>query len=383
MSPVRVRAVVTGGSGFLGREVLAALGGVSRSSLLKKLAEEVLGCSTGAQVFALSRSERADAAIKTAYYGNDADNSKHLEIVRGDMASTEAMTACFQVTEGKSDESDDDVEELAVVFHAAAKVDLSGTLAEHRSIGLRGTELLLDAADRWVAVCPASRRVRFVYVSSEQAILGGPTLVQADETWPYPSEALGPYSQTKAETEKMLLKRYGDGESGDGSGGVSVMMVRPRMIWGAGDTVLLKAVVDKVRAGKFAWLAGGEAVTSTSEVRNVVEGLLCAALRGRHRQVYFVTDSVNHSVKSFLSDQLNAVGVPGAESSPSLPMFAAKFLAYFTLFGMEGPLPRLIGEECTVVDKKARDQIGYTSHVSYEEGLKDLHATADAYAQSG
>jgi hypothetical protein len=37
-------------------------------------------------------------------------------------------------------------------------------------------------------------------------------------------------------------------------------------------------------------------------------------------------------------------------------------------------------QEVTVIDRKARDQIGYTSHVSIEQGLAELAADSKGIA---
>jgi len=59
--------------------------------------------------------------------------------------------------------------------------------------------------------------------------------------------------------------------------GQDAVIVRPRFTWGRGDTTLLLRFVDAVRRGRFAWIGGRRALTSTCQVDNVVEGMLLAA----------------------------------------------------------------------------------------------------------
>ena len=348
-----LRIIVTGGSGFLGRELLAALGGASRSELNNHLVQELGQIQ---EVVALSRSEKADTSIISAF---GTSNSK-LRIVRGDMNTPEAFERAF---------SDGRPYSQAVVFHMAAKVDLSGSLADHRRIGLEGTQNLVAAAKLWISETEQERACKLVYVSSEQAILGGATISNADETWPYPNSPLGPYATVKGEVERFLKENVEEG--------FHPVTVRPRMIWGAGDTVVLPGMVEMVRQGKFKFIGGGEDRTSTCEVRNVVEGLLCAAKNGIEGELYFVTDQEDTkdapTYREFFGKTLATRGIDAATLG-SLPQWLATLVSYVGI--LDRPLPRLVGEECTVVDVKARRELGYTSHISMKQGYDDLEKSA-------
>lgn len=47
-------------------------------------------------------------------------------------------------------------------------------------------------------------------------------------------------------------------------------MLRPRFVWGQGDTSVLPEIVAAVDDGRFAWPSGGRYLTSTTHVDNVV-----------------------------------------------------------------------------------------------------------------
>ena len=68
------------------------------------------------------------------------------------------------------------------------------------------------------------------------------------------------------------------------------MVIRPRFVWGAGDTTLLPTMVEIVKSGTFAWIGGGRQLTDVTHVDNVVDGLLLGAQKGRGGEAYFVTD---------------------------------------------------------------------------------------------
>nr|HEX4318486.1 NAD-dependent epimerase/dehydratase family protein [Kofleriaceae bacterium] len=309
-------AFVTGGSGFIGGRLIRAL--VER----------------GDRVRALARSDRAAAAVAAA----------GAEAVRGDLDDVAAMTAGMAGCD--------------VVFHAAANVAQAGPWADFVRGTIDGTRNALAAA-RAAGVAPA----KFVHVSTEAVLVEGAPLVRADETVPRAARPAGPYPRSKGMAEELVVA----------AGGV---IVRPRFVWGLGDTSLLVELSHAVRSGKFRWIGGGRHLTSTCHVANVVEGLLCAAERGRGGEIYFVTDGEPVEFRGFVTEMLATAGV---EVGPkSVPLWAARTAAALTAWMREPPVSRtaiaLIGVEVTVVDAKARRELGYVGRMSRAAGLAEMRS---------
>ena len=65
--------------------------------------------------------------------------------------------------------------------------------------------------------------------------------------------------------------------------GLETVVVRPRFVWGRGDTTLLPALTEMVRSGRFRWVGGGSQLTATTHVDNTVEGLWLARDEGVRR----------------------------------------------------------------------------------------------------
>ncbi len=322
------RVLVTGGSGFVGRNLIAALR------------------KAGDSVAALARSDEAARAVSEA--GADA--------VRGDLDDVAALR------EGMKGAS------LAV--HCAASVDDWGPLEEFLRVNVEGTQHVLDAARK-------AGVARLVHVSTEAVLVGGGPIVRADETRPRPAGAFGVYPISKGLAEERVLAANGSS--------LATVIVRPRFIWGRGDTVLLPRLVDAVKKGQLVWFSGGRYLTSTCHVRNVCEGILCAAAAGRPGEIYFLTDGEPVEFRSFVSDLLHTQRVePPARSLPFGTAYAAAAAleAAWRWLPLSGRPPitraalRLIGEEVTVVDAKARREIGYAGRVSRQQGLQEL---AEAY----
>jgi nucleoside-diphosphate-sugar epimerase len=315
------RAFVTGGSGFVGRTLIAALH------------------ARGIEVMALARSEASAIAVRAA--GG--------EPVRGDLDDVAAMT------EGAAG--------CDVVFHAAAYVKTYGPLAEFMRANVTGTENVLAAA-RGAGVS------RFVHVGTEAVLADGKPIVRADETRPYPASPAGPYPRTKGLAERAVLAANGPG--------LAALAVRPRFIWGKGDTSVLPEMVEAVRRGRFRWIGGGRYLTSTCHVANVVEGTLLAAERGQGGETYFLTDGPPVEFREFVTALLGTQGVdPGGRA---IPRWVAGAAASMTAWMKRPPVTRtelaLVAHEVTVDDAKARRELGYVGEVSREAGLAEMRVGA-------
>jgi nucleoside-diphosphate-sugar epimerase len=313
------RAFVTGGSGFLGRELIPAL--VAR----------------GVEVVALARS---DAAVEQVM-------KLGAKPARGDLDDETAMRAGMAGCD--------------VVFHAAAYVKEHGKLAEFMRVNVDGTKRVLAAAQ-------AAGVRRFVHVGTEAVLADGKPIIQADETRPYPQHPVGPYPISKGAAEAAVIAANGDG--------LETVAIRPRFIWGKGDTSLLPQLIEAVKRKRFGWLGGGHYLTSTCHVANVVEGALLAADKGKPGEIYFLTDGAPIEFREFITRMLATQGVDAG--TREVPRWLAKTLATLTAW-MATPMVTksalaLVGHEVTVVDAKARRELGYVGHVTIDAGLDAMRS---------
>jgi nucleoside-diphosphate-sugar epimerase len=319
-----MRAFVTGGSGFVGRALIAAL------------------CQRGHSVRALGRSEAALNEVRMA----------GAEPWQGELSDVEALKR--------------GMEGCDVVFHSAAYVKRWGPRASFFEANVRGTENVLEAA-RGAGV------KRLVHVSTEAALLDGSPMVNVDETRPLPTAPIGHYSSTKNAAERLVLSVN--------SPEFTTVAVRPRFIWGKGDTSLLPVIIETVKSGRFRWVDGGHYKTSTCHIDNCVEGILLAAEKGKGGEAYFLTDGEPVDFRDFITAMLKTQGVdPGDKKVPrGLAMVLARVsetLWNFLSLPGEPPITRselmLVGQEVTVSDAKARRELGYQGHMTREAGLREL-----------
>lgn len=319
-----MRAFVTGGSGFLGRRLIPALR------------------EQGHSVRALGRSEAAREVVREA----------GAEPCEGDLSDAEALKR--------------GMEGCDVVFHSAASVKQWGPRSEFFEANVRGTENVLQAAR-------AAGVKRLVHVGTEAAFVDGTPMVNMDETRPLPAKPIGNYASTKNEAERIVLSVN--------SSELATIVVRPRFIWGKGDTSVLPILVDAVKSGRFRWVDGGKFNTSTCHVANCVEGTLLAAEKGRGGEAYFLTDGAPVNFREFITAMLKTQGVdPGNKTIPfGLAMTLATVSeALWNFFRLPGnPLITrqellLAGREVTVSDAKARRELGYEGRMTQEAGLREM-----------
>jgi nucleoside-diphosphate-sugar epimerase len=319
-------AFVTGGSGFIG------------GRLIERLARD------GWTVRALARSDAAAARVTAA----------GAEPVRGDLNDAAALERGARGAE--------------VVFHVAAKAADWGDWADFRRVNVEGTEAVL-AASRAAGV----RRV--VHVGTEAALMHGQPLVHADERTPLALSSKAPYPATKAAAEAAVVAANGDG--------LETIVIRPRFVWGPGDTTLMPVLIEMVRSGRFRWIGGGRQRTSTTHVDNCIEGLVLAADRGTRGAAYFVTDGEPVVFREFVTALLATRGVTAPGGSVPRPVAAALAATSETAWRalpLRGapPLTRFAvwvsALECTLDDSRARAELGYAPVVARDEGMAALSA---------
>ena len=317
-------AFVTGGSGFVG------------GALIERLRAE------GWDVRALARSDAAAGRV----------SERGAEPVGGDLGDTALLRAGADGCE--------------VAFHAAAKVEEWGDPAEFERLNVVGTENV-------IAACRDAGVRRLVHVGTEAALMAGSPLVNVDEAAPLRPDSPVLYSSSKAKAEQRVRAANGNG--------LETVVIRPRFVWGRGDTTLLPALVELVRAGRFRWVGGGGHLTATTHVDNTVEGLWLGATKAPAGSVYFVTDGEPVVFREFISRMLETQSV--TPPTGSVPAGVARAAAAATerlwrTLRRTGtpPLTRLSvwvsSQECTIDIGRAERELGYRPVKTRDEGLAEL-----------
>ena len=201
--------------------------------------------------------------------------------------------------------------------------------------------------------------------------MAGEPLVDVDETTPLRPDSKALYPATKAQAEMAVREANRDG--------LETVVVRPRLVWGVGDTTILPGIAGAVRAGRFRWINGGRHLTATTHVDNTVEGLWLGASKGRPGERYFVTDGEPVVFREFVTELLATQGVeaPDKEAPAAVARLAGPALeAVWGVLRRRTPPPVtrltywLSAQECTIDISKARSELGYEPVKTRAEGMR-------------
>ncbi len=319
---------ITGGSGYLGRNLIRA------------------AKARGVEVVALARSEASAARVREL----------GATPARGDMLDADALP---QLMKG-----------CRALIHAAADTDHGfGSAAQDRA-NLEGTKTVFNAAK-------SAGIARVVQISTEAVLLDGRPLINATEATPMPARPAGAYSRTKAEAERIALSTAQEG--------FAVIVVRPRFVWGRDDTTALPALVDAAKSGKLQWIGGGRYPVSTTHIANACEGVLLALEKGRPGEVYFVTDGEPVEFRAFVTTLLETQGVKVPTASVPRWLVAATAqvgdtFARLTAGRVKAPISfqeyATLGVPVTLDISKARRELGYAPVISREQGFEEIRKTS-------
>ncbi len=322
-----MRALVTGGGGFLG------------GAIARMLRER------GDQVRSFSRGEYPHLA------------SLGVEQCRGDLTDREALLGAARGCD--------------IVFHVAAKAGVWGSFDEFQRPNVIGTQNVLSA-------CTSLGISRLVFTSSPSVVFDGRDVEGGDESLPYPSRYHAHYPRTKAMAEQLVLAANAPG--------LATVSLRPHLIWGPGDNHLVPRILARARAGKLRRIGSRPCLVDTVYVDNAAQAHLLAADRlapgaalcGR---AYFISNGEPIPLWEMVNRILAAADLAPVERSiPPWLAYVAGTLCE-SLWGWLGrkdepPMTRFVARELATAHwfdiSAARRDLGYQPEVTLEEGFRRL-----------
>ncbi len=329
-----MKALVTGGGGFLGLYIVEQLR------------------AAGHDVRVLSRGHYP--ALTTL----------GVETLQGDLRDPSAVTnACRGID---------------AVFHVAAVPGVWGTWDTYHGINTAGTLNVISA-------CRDSGVQRLIYTSSPSVVFDGTDHINADESLPYPRKWLCHYPHSKALAEQAVL-------AANAANGLRTISLRPHLIWGPRDNHLIPRLIQKARAGQLRQVGSGDNIVSVAYVENAAAAHLQAETALRNSltaagRAYFINEPDAVNLWSWINLILERAGLPPVtrKISATLAWHAGSILeTAWKLLRRRGDPPmtrfvaaQLSGSHSYSIAAAQRD-FGYRPLVTTEEGLRRMQPDLDA-----
>lgn len=270
------------------------------------------------------------------------------------------------------------VQGIDTVFHTAAVIDLMGggsASDEYRqrsfAVNVGGTEKLVHAAQ-------AAGVRRFVYTASNSVVMGGQSISGGNETLPYTERFNDLYTETKVVAERFVLGQ-------NGASGMLACSIRPSGIWGRGDQTMFRKLFESVIAGHVKVLIGRRtAKLDNSYVHNLIHGFMLAAehlVSGGTApgQAYFINDGEPVNMFEFSRPVIEACGQRWPRLRVSGRLVHAVMWVWQWLhfrFGLPRPLLEPLAVERLYLDNyfsidKARRDLGYAPLFTTQHAMRE------------
>lgn len=261
---------------------------------------------------------------------------------------------------------------IDTIFHVAAKVGVWGRYDDFFRTNVLGTRALLAGA-RVHGVA------RFVHTSTPSVVYNGRDLAGADESLPLTTVCPAAYPLTKAIAEGEVLAAN--------SPTLRTVALRPHLIWGVGDPHLVPRILARARAGRLRIVGAGANRVDMVHVENTVDAHLLAerALDGAAAgRAYFITNGEPIVLWDWINDLLRALGEPPIAKRISLS--AASTIggiceALWRVLPLRGepPMTRFVAAELAKDHwfdiSAARRDLGYAPRVTMQQGTAALVAS--------
>lgn len=291
---------------------------------------------------------------------------------RGHQVTTFQRGSSGHATEVRGDITDAGAVRRAVaghdaVVHLAARVSMTGHWRDFVDVNVEGTRLVVEA-------CRDEGVRRLVHVSSPSVAHAGEPLAGVGAQPADPDRARGHYARTKAMAELLAL--------GADSAALSVIAIRPHLVWGPGDTQLVERIIDRARAGRLLLIDRGQALIDTTYIDNAADALACALENGPGGRAFVVSNGEPRTVAELVTRIARAGGASVRGRIPFPVAHAAGALVERAWGERPGepPITSFLAEQLATAhwfdQRETRAALRWAPRVGLSEGFRRL---ASAY----
>jgi nucleoside-diphosphate-sugar epimerase len=316
-----MQILVTGGAGFVGQHLVRAL--IERGHNVRMLGRN-FSC--------------ADALLEAGATKLQADLCDRESVI----------AACAQ---------------MDAVYHVGALSAPWGRSADFHAINVGGTEHV-------IAGCEQHNVGRLIVVSSPSVLFNGRDQHLLTDAAPYPAGFISTYSATKKLAEDRVNAAI--------ARGLPALILRPKAIFGPGDTTLFPRLIQAAAQGRLPQIGAGRNLVDLTYVGNVVQALLLALHEPNALgKTYTITNDEHVALWDVIKLVLRRLDIPA--ELRRLPIAAALVAARMMeararLTGTEPLLTRysvaVLARTQTYDISAARRDLRYAPTVSVAEGIR-------------
>jgi nucleoside-diphosphate-sugar epimerase len=254
-----------------------------------------------------------------------------------------------------------------VVYHAAARVDLTGSWQQFVAITVEGTRRLLAAA-------LPRRPARFVYVSSAGVYVRPRTVAAAcADTTPAQPSSYNYYGRAKLAAEDLVREECT-------RAGCPWAILRLGFLYGPENKALFRRIAPLLSSGRLFIIGRGTNRIATLHVEDAVEAAVAVGTDARAAgRIYDVANSEPVTQREFLDHTADALGLPRPRVClPYAVAFAGAALdeGWARLTHAQGRYTRamvaLMGVDQCVDSGPLERELGWRPRVQFLDGMQRM-----------
>jgi len=321
-----MKSLVTGGTGFLGKRLALRL------------------VELGHEVSVIGRNERV---------GLDLEESG-INFIKADLKDTNEITEACKNQD--------------YVFHCGALSSPWGKYQDFYNTNVLGTKNIIQG-------CQKHKIKRLIYVSTPSIYFDFTDKFNISENTPLPENPVNDYAKTKLMAEKKIDKAFNEG--------LPVITIRPRGIFGPGDTSILPRLIKANNNRFIPVIEHRKVLVDITYVDNIIEALLLCIDSPEYTlgKKYNITNGEPVLLYDFLENVITKLGYkfnPKTLSFNEAYKIAGlmEFISRTLLFGKEPALTQytvgILARSQTLDISSAKRELGYVPKISINDGVDEL-----------
>ena len=251
-----------------------------------------------------------------------------------------------------------------IIFHCAALPSPWGKFEKFYQANVIGTRNIIRG-------CEENKIKRLVHVSTPSIYFDYKSRINVKENDSLP-DPISEYAHTKLLAEEELDKAFANG--------LATIAIRPRALFGPGDTVIFPRLIPRLQTGRLPILGDGENVVDLTYIENVVDALLLCAESPASTlgKKYNISNGEPVKIWRLVERICDALDLPHPKRKISYQTANAAASALELIYTFiptypEPPLTRvsvsILANSTTLDITAAKNELGYQPKVSVDEGF--------------